>query len=424
MSRLIDLTGQRFGSLTVIKRDNNIGKMTAWKCACDCGRIVTVRGDHLKKGEITSCGKCQPVQRRIDLRGKQFGDLTVVDFAPSKNGQARWKCLCKCGNTCIVNRRELITGETTSCGCKVKEDLTGKRFGRLVVYEDTGKRDANQNRIWLCDCDCGGTKEVTTHDLNHGFVRSCGCLAEDASEKAGENLGNYVIKNHVKEGTNIKNLTSKISKSNTSGVKGITWDAAKKKWVAQISFKKKHYHLGRYDNKEDAIKIRKAAEEELFDPIIEKYKDVEPTKPRKRGGQKISDKQLITRLREQCKEFKEKGMKFDGANLKDPVQQVYIRRFGTIKAALEFAGLHPELYETRHLEAEDLTGQRFGKLIVMRQIKVKVGVKNGRDEWRTMNVCRCDCGGIRVCQGFQLRGGQFASCGCDNKKRGPKKNKD
>ena len=57
MSKLIDLTGQRFGRLTVIERAENAGnKQIRWLCKCDCGGKVTVRGDHLRSSYVLSCG--------------------------------------------------------------------------------------------------------------------------------------------------------------------------------------------------------------------------------------------------------------------------------------------------------------------------------------------------------------------------------
>ena len=54
---LIDLTGQRFGRLTVIGLESTNGsKGTKWNCLCDCGNIVVVKGGHLKDGGTKSCG--------------------------------------------------------------------------------------------------------------------------------------------------------------------------------------------------------------------------------------------------------------------------------------------------------------------------------------------------------------------------------
>lgn len=59
MSRLIDLTGKRFGRLTVIQKVNSMGgngTNARWFCLCDCGNMVEVLGTTLRKGESRSCG--------------------------------------------------------------------------------------------------------------------------------------------------------------------------------------------------------------------------------------------------------------------------------------------------------------------------------------------------------------------------------
>ena len=54
------------------------------------------------------------------------------------------------------------------------EDISGQRFGKLVAVECLGK-DKNKNYLWLCQCDCGNTTNVTKTDLQRGHSRSCGC---------------------------------------------------------------------------------------------------------------------------------------------------------------------------------------------------------------------------------------------------------
>ena len=56
-----------------------------------------------------------------------------------------------------------------------KIDLTGKRFGRLVVIEETSERIYG-SIIWNCKCDCGNSKKVAQKYLSQNFTRSCGCL--------------------------------------------------------------------------------------------------------------------------------------------------------------------------------------------------------------------------------------------------------
>ena len=51
-----DLTGKRFGELTVISRSENQGKRAMWLCRCSCGCEKVIRGGHLRSGRIISCG--------------------------------------------------------------------------------------------------------------------------------------------------------------------------------------------------------------------------------------------------------------------------------------------------------------------------------------------------------------------------------
>ncbi len=65
------------------------------------------------------------MSRLIDLTGKKFGRLTVTGRNP-ENGtgrQPRWDCTCECGNKTTVIGQSLRTGSTGSCGCHAKELL-------------------------------------------------------------------------------------------------------------------------------------------------------------------------------------------------------------------------------------------------------------------------------------------------------------
>lgn len=62
-----------------------------------------------------------------------------------------------------------------------------------------------------------------------------------------------------------------VRRNNTSGVPGVYWEISKGAWRAAICFKGKRYSLGRYQRFEDAVKARKRAEEELFDPFLREF---------------------------------------------------------------------------------------------------------------------------------------------------------
>lgn len=135
------------------------------------------------------------------------------------------------------------------------DDIIGKKFNRLTVIEKIGSK--NSISIYKCLCDCGNYKNIFRTSLTNKTTKSCGCLKKEYSKKSIQNIKKYHIEN-----TNISSIKSnKLNKNNTSGVKGVHQSKRNGKWIAQMTFKKKHYNLGTYENKEDAIKARKDAEE-------------------------------------------------------------------------------------------------------------------------------------------------------------------
>lgn len=67
-------------------------------------------------------------------------------------------------------------------------DLTGQHFGRLVVlYKDTS-RTTNSGSYWICQCNCGNIKSIKSSSLRRGEIQSCGCLRNERSKQAKEDL--------------------------------------------------------------------------------------------------------------------------------------------------------------------------------------------------------------------------------------------
>lgn len=113
-----------FNKWKVIKRvENNKFGEIQWQCECSCSNhtIRTVLGRSLKNGKSKSCGCIQSE----DLTGKKFGKLTIIrQFIDYKKSTASLcECECDCGNkNIIVYRHSLIQGSTQSCGCLFKEN--------------------------------------------------------------------------------------------------------------------------------------------------------------------------------------------------------------------------------------------------------------------------------------------------------------
>ena len=188
--KLIDLTGQRFGSLVVIERDYSDKKNAKWFCQCDCGKIVSKSGQGLRNGESTCCDRrtC-PNKKELfeNLRGQTFGRLTAIEPTDKRiNNSVVWKCICNCGTEKMVPASLLKSGGTKSCGCLKKEtdhqpkgnviDLTGQKFFHLTVLKRDGS-DKNGQAKWLCQCDCENHSIISVlgDNLRRGHTRSCGC---------------------------------------------------------------------------------------------------------------------------------------------------------------------------------------------------------------------------------------------------------
>lgn len=174
----IKMEGQRIGEWTVGEYLGN----GEYECTCSCGTVKKLKGTYLRTGQSKSCGHATNAFQ--DLTGQTFGDWTVLEFI----GDYTWKCRCSCGEIRNVGAYDLKTGKSTNCGHLRKEDLKGKRFGRLIVKEYLG------DCKWICKCDCGNETVVLAHNLKTGSTKSCGCLTEHKEEELKAKITEAFIK--------------------------------------------------------------------------------------------------------------------------------------------------------------------------------------------------------------------------------------
>jgi len=184
MGKKIDLTGRVFGRLTVLEEAgrNQRGKIL-WKCLCECGNTVNVRASNLKSGNTQSCGCFS----KLDLTGQRFGRLTVLEkVGRRKEGAVIWECQCDCGNMVKVCTGSLQSGNTKSCGCYNKEQSSERSRIDLTgqVYgrltvSEDVGRTKRQQVIWRCLCECGNFVDVVSGSLRNGHTQSCGCYNKE-----------------------------------------------------------------------------------------------------------------------------------------------------------------------------------------------------------------------------------------------------
>lgn len=159
MSKLIDMTGQKFGRLLVIERAdyNSDDRHAMWKCICDCGRVGIYNGKELRRGRIKSCG--------CSRQGLKFGRLTVLNRLQNN----KCLCLCDCGNLTVVHISNL--GNTKSCGClhyeRIKQSpaKTNQSELSMTVFADCGIPMSTQSTQSNTEPRLADVKDIQIHML-------------------------------------------------------------------------------------------------------------------------------------------------------------------------------------------------------------------------------------------------------------------
>ena len=195
--------------------------------------------------------------RYEDLTGKKFGKLTVLEVTQekTKDGRRIWKCLCDCGNIKYTSCQNLKRGHCTSCGCKNKQqiaalgrsrgyDLKGQQFDKLIVIEKAKEKLSYSNSIaWICKCQCGNIITTTSSALMSGNTKSCGyCRKSEGEEQIALLLDKWHI-DFIRE-SQVANL-----KSNNNRL--LRFDFYLPKQNIYIEFDgEQHYTINRYSSKE------------------------------------------------------------------------------------------------------------------------------------------------------------------------------
>ena len=188
---LQDLTGKRFGFLTVINRAPNAIQpsgqpRTMWNCKCDCGNEVTVAGSRLKRGQVSCGAKCKLKHRLVSGAKLQSG-FTVIDTFLDENDIKKVAVKCDtCGYVKILSAISCQSG-SFRCNCCYKKkklsdrkkQLIGARFNHLTVLDIKYPPAESKNGAFLveCRCDCGNIVDnIQLSRLTHGRTKSCGCM--------------------------------------------------------------------------------------------------------------------------------------------------------------------------------------------------------------------------------------------------------
>lgn len=225
---------------------------------------------------IPDIGEGFCMSKLIDLTGQKFGRLTVLKQA-SRRPQSNtiyWECRCDCGVVRVVAGQKLREGKTKSCGCLARE-LTSARVKihggvgtRLYrIWCGVKERCANQNHrdyqyyggkgISVCD-EWLNFKNFQEWAMANGYDKNADYMECTIDRK--DYSGNYCPENCRFVNMLIQNRNKPARVDNQSGTKGVYWDKRNGRWTADIGVNYNRIRLGHYDNKADAIRARKIAE--------------------------------------------------------------------------------------------------------------------------------------------------------------------
>ena len=211
----------------------------------------------------------------IDLTGKKFGRLTVVEKVKRKPNQSntRWLCECECGNKVEVLMPHLQSGHTRSCGC-LNNEIRGKclithglqyhRFYQTWLMMNTRCYDEKYDGFKYY----GGRGISVCDEWRNdptAFLAWCDgheMIPDGYTLDRIETLGSYCPNNCRFASKAIQAQNQRMRNTNTSGHTGVYWYERDKKWEVKIGVNGKEVFVGRFDSFDDAVKVREEAEDE------------------------------------------------------------------------------------------------------------------------------------------------------------------
>lgn len=217
---------------------------------------------------------------------KSYGRWETISEVEPRNGKRMILCRCTCENKTekIVDFYSLTHGKSQSCGCLQKERAinSNKKSNRFEKHENCYYcYDDKGNYFIIDEEDYDKVKEFNWAQDTHGYWYRT--TVRENGSKYNIKLHRFILEetnpkieidhiNHKKYDNRKINLRKCVHKENSRNISkrknrdviGATWYKRDKKWESFITYEQKHIFLGRYDNKEDAIRARLLAEIKYF----------------------------------------------------------------------------------------------------------------------------------------------------------------
>lgn len=206
------------------------------------------------------------MRETIDLTGKKFGDLTVLwEANRGRNGGSTWVCKCSCGYIDILEGNRLLSGHNTHCRyCGYGRFRFFDQYSKVecvlpdgsgFIYDYNDFPNVSSHK-WIIDANGYPRTALGSNDQRGMYLYLHQLLLNPPEGMVVDHIDGNQLNNCRKNlricsrTQNVRN--SELSKNNTSGYKGVSFDKARQKWQAKITVCRKPIYLGRYDTVQEA----------------------------------------------------------------------------------------------------------------------------------------------------------------------------
>lgn len=222
------------------------------------------------------------MSKKLDLTGDRYGRLTVLRETQPNNSRRRWECRCECGIVKEYFQQAILYGDTKSCGCYNLENKSGlhkatyhgmgghplygtwkKMRSRITnpdndAYDNYGGRGLGMDKLWI-----ERPNEFIEWAENNGWYDGCGLSLDRVDNNRGYFPDNCRFASRTEQ-----NINQRQQKNNTSNYVGVHLNKKSGNWISRITVNKKRISLGSYKDIENAVKARQLGEIKYFGKIL------------------------------------------------------------------------------------------------------------------------------------------------------------
>lgn len=314
------------------------------------------------------------MSRFKDLTNQRFGYLKVIERTDdyiTKSGKRYTQWLCECLEChekiiCQTSNIKQIDDNAHCRGWHGKSyipDLTNQSFGRLRAIEKFYNKFGEIS--YHCKCSCGNDTDVTASNLYRNKVKSCGCykydfMMENAKDLSNQRFGRWTALYKIRDENNNMRWHCVCSCGTERDIKSSDLTSGHT------------MSCGCYAREQISKRCTNDLTNQRFGKLVVKYK--------------MQSKSKHAHWYCEC----------------DCGKTKIVSASHLVSGHTRSCGCFHQ--EIRHLRLEDLTNQRFGKLVA----KCRTDNMSGQTAW----ICECDCGNRKPIRAISLKLGMTISCGC------------